>query len=153
MVTDAADHGGTTAPAVDGGPHTAGPDTSGTDTSGTDTSGSDSTGTVGAGFAEVDAGGGYVSPRRLRRRRQDALVDRVVPSWNDDVAAGATTPIGGGLRTARGGRTQPLGDPACEVLLALALCVTALSWFGKAACLQTTTTTTPAGTDITVKRV
>ena len=88
MVTDAADHGGTTAPAVDGGPHTAGPDTSGTDTSGTDTSGSDSTGTVGAGFAEVDAGGGYVSPRRYAVDDR-TLVDRVVPSWNDDVAAGA----------------------------------------------------------------
>ena len=97
------------------------------------------------GGVDVDAGGGYVSPRPYAVDDR-TLVDRVVPSWNDEVAAGAATVIGGGLgRHAAVGRSRWVTP--VRVLLALALCVTALSWFGKAACLQTTTTTTPAGTE------
>lgn len=103
------------------------------------------TDSVGPGPVEVDAGGGYVSPRPYAVDDR-TLVDRVVPTWNDGVPAGAATMVGGGLgRHAAVGRSRwvtPL-----RVLLALALCVTALSWFGKAACLQTSSTTTSAGTE------
>ena len=101
---------------------------------------------VGPGPVEVDAGGeSYVSPRPYAVDDR-TLVDRVVPTWNDGVPPGAATMVGGGLgRHAAVGRSRwvtPL-----RVLLALALCVTALSWFGKAACLQTSSTTTSAGTE------
>ncbi|MBD0022830.1 DUF2029 domain-containing protein [Gordonia pseudamarae] len=94
---------------------------------------------------DVDAGGGFVSPRPYAVDDR-TLLDRVVPTWSDDVVAGAATAIGGGLgRHAAVGRSRwvtPL-----RVVLALALCAMALGWFGKSACLQTTTTTTSAGSE------
>lgn len=95
VVTDAADHGGTTCPG--GGRWSA------HSRPGHIRHGHIRHGHIGlrlnghgrCGFRRGGRGRRLCVAAALRRRRQDTA-DRVVPSWNDDVAAGAATPDGGG---------------------------------------------------------
>lgn len=82
----------------------------------------------------IEIGGGDVAPGVLAvDRRVDT--DRVLPSRADTVVRAASSIVGGPV-----GRHAAIGRSArwtpLRVLFLLALCTLALSWFGKASCLQ-----------------
>jgi uncharacterized membrane protein len=74
-------------------------------------------------------------PARVEDTESLSPADRVIPTWTDPVAAGASGPIGGPL-----GRHAVIGRhwfwTPLRVGLLLAVATLALGWFSKAACAQ-----------------
>lgn len=72
---------------------------------------------------------------------------RVLPSRSDEVAAAASSIVGGPVgRHAAIGRSRAWTP--IRVLFLLALCALALGWFGKSGCLQQASDSSPAGSTL-----
>ena len=81
--------------------------------------------------------GAATDPARARVDDTDSLspTDRIVPTWTESLAAGASRPFGGPL-----GRHAVVGRhwfwTPLRICLLLAVITLSLGWLGKAACVQ-----------------